>query len=186
MIYFENKGGWSRLPNPERRFRRFELNCLAEQAPNPENRVKLSEQIDWFGQRKAELHWKWSEVDLRSIQRAQEILKEELEQQRLGAFITQRELDQSDRPLVATPHHHIGTTRMHNDPRQGVVDSDCRVHGIPNLYIAGSSVFPTGGFANPTLTIIALALRLSYHLRELMKPGVSSLSTSVAAPNPRS
>lgn len=182
LIYFENKGGWSRLSSPERRFRRFELNCLAEQAPNPENRVKLTEQTDRFGQRKAELHWKWSEVDLGSIHRAQEIVKEELEQQRLGVFVTQREIDESDRPSVATPHHHIGTTRMHNDPRQGVVDSDCRVHGISNLYVAGSSVFPTGGFANPTLTIIALALRLSYHLKELMKPAFSSVSTSIAAP----
>jgi len=58
----------------------------------------------------------------------------------------------------------MGTTRMHPDPRQGVVDADCRVHGLENLYIAGSSVFPTGGLWNPTLTILALALRLADHL----------------------
>jgi len=60
--------------------------------------------------------------------------------------------------------HHLGTTRMAADPRAGVVDADCRVHGVANLYIAGSSVFPTGGCANPTLTIVALALRLADHL----------------------
>ena len=59
----------------------------------------------------------------------------------------------------------MGTTRMHADPRRGVVDADCRVHGIANLYVAGSSVFPTSGAANPTLTIVALALRLAGHLR---------------------
>jgi choline dehydrogenase-like flavoprotein len=59
----------------------------------------------------------------------------------------------------------MGTTRMHGDPTHGVVDADCRVHGIDNLYVAGSSVFPTGGFAHPTLTIVALAVRLAAHLR---------------------
>jgi len=62
-------------------------------------------------------------------------------------------------------NHHIGTTRMDNDPHRGVVNSNCRVHGINNLYIAGSSVFPTAGHANPTLTLMALAFRLSDHLK---------------------
>jgi len=65
--------------------------------------------------------------------------------------------------------HHMGTTRMHDDPRQGVVDSDCRVQGVSNLYVAGSSVFPTGGYANPTLTIVALALRLAEHLKRRLR-----------------
>ena len=63
----------------------------------------------------------------------------------------------------------MGTTRMHDDPRHGVVDKNCKVHGLGNLYIAGSSVFSTGGYANPTLTIVALAVRLSDHLGEIMK-----------------
>jgi choline dehydrogenase-like flavoprotein len=66
---------------------------------------------------------------------------------------------------VRGARHHMGTTRMHADPRRGVVDADCRVHGIANLYVAGSSVFPTSGAANPTLTIVALALRLAGHLQ---------------------
>lgn len=182
MPYSDHKGGWSRLPNSARRFRKFELTCLSEQAPNPENRVTLGDDLDRFGQRKIQLHWRWSELDLRSIWRAQDILKEELERNRLGRFATQRELDCGQPPHFTSPHHHLGTTRMHANPKEGVVDANCQIHGISNLYIAGSSVFPTGGFANPTLTIIALAVRLSYHLKELMKPPLSSLSGPAAAP----
>ena len=64
--------------------------------------------------------------------------------------------------------HHMGTTRMHRDPRHGVVDADCRVHGLANLFVAGSSVFPTGGYVNPTLTLVALALRLADHLKVVL------------------
>ena len=67
---------------------------------------------------------------------------------------------------LAGGFHHMGTTRMHDDPKQGVVDADCRVHGISNLYVAGSSVFPTGGSSNPTMMIVTLALRLAEHLKQ--------------------
>jgi|tagenome__1003787_1003787.scaffolds.fasta_scaffold20988306_4 choline dehydrogenase-like flavoprotein len=179
--YFENKGGWSRLQNNARRYRKFAISCLAEQSPNPENRVTLSDDADRLGQRKVQLHWRWSELDLQSINRAQAILKEELEQCGLGKFETQHDLDWEQPPLVASPHHHLGTTRMHTSPKEGVVDANCRIHGVQNVYVAGSSVFPTGGFANPTLTIIALTLRLAYHLKELMRSPRSSISTSSAA-----
>lgn len=69
------------------------------------------------------------------------------------------------RSVVEGGKHHIGTTRMHADPRLGVVDPDGRIHGSTNLYVTGSSVFPSGGYANPTLTIVALAIRLADHLR---------------------
>jgi choline dehydrogenase-like flavoprotein len=70
---------------------------------------------------------------------------------------------------IWTCHHHMGTTRMHDDPRQGVVDRHCAVHGLSNFYITGSSVFPTGGRANPTITIVALAIRLADHLKLTLK-----------------
>ena len=73
--------------------------------------------------------------------------------------------------------HHMGTTRMSDDPGRGVVDADCLVHGVSNLYVAGSSVFPTGGTAAPTLTIVALALRLADHVRQ-------GLSLRTARPEP--
>ena len=63
-------------------------------------------------------------------------------------------------------NHHMGTTRMHTDPRQGVVDADLKVHGIANLFVAGSGVFPTYGASNPTLNLVALTLRLAAHLRK--------------------
>jgi choline dehydrogenase-like flavoprotein len=75
--------------------------------------------------------------------------------------------------LIEANHHHLGATRMHTDPRQGVVDPDCRVHSVDNLYVAGSSVFPTYGASNPTLTIIAMALRLADKLREGARPELS-------------
>ena len=68
-------------------------------------------------------------------------------------------------PPMHVSYHHIGTTRMATNPRHGVVDANCRVHGTANLYVAGSSVFPTAGNANPTLTIVALAIRLAEHLQ---------------------
>jgi choline dehydrogenase-like flavoprotein len=71
----------------------------------------------------------------------------------------------SPNSLAAGGWHHMGTTRMHDDPKQGVVDANCRVHGLDNLYVAGSAAFTTSGVANPTLTLIALSLRLSDHLR---------------------
>jgi choline dehydrogenase-like flavoprotein len=67
-----------------------------------------------------------------------------------------------------TSYHHMGTTRMHTDPRQGVVDADCRVHDMSNLYVAGSSVFPTCGQVNPTLNLVAVTIRLADHIKQGM------------------
>ncbi|PIG93701.1 GMC oxidoreductase [Gloeocapsopsis sp. IPPAS B-1203] len=69
-------------------------------------------------------------------------------------------------------YHHIGTTRMSTNPKLGVVNADCQVHGISNLYVIGSSVFPTSGLSNPTLTIVALAIRLADHIKDRMQVGV--------------
>ena len=66
-------------------------------------------------------------------------------------------------------HHHMCTTRMSADPREGVVDADCKVYGVSNLYIGGSSVFATGGYATPTYTIVQLALRLGDHLGGVLR-----------------
>jgi choline dehydrogenase-like flavoprotein len=78
--------------------------------------------------------------------------------------------DETDWPQpVGGGSHHMGTTRMNDSPRQGVVDRNCRVHGIGNLYLAGSSIFPTSGVSNPTLTIIALTLRLADYLGREMR-----------------
>jgi choline dehydrogenase-like flavoprotein len=94
-----------------------------------------------------------------SVLRLQEMLVAEL--QRTGVGTLERSLEP---PVYTDASHHMGTTRMSAHPDQGIVDTECRLHGIANLYLAGSSVFPSGGHANPTLTIVALALRLADHL----------------------
>jgi choline dehydrogenase-like flavoprotein len=87
------------------------------------------------------------------------------------------------RPLVLQGgvYHHMGTTRMHDDPKAGVVDSTARVHGVANLFVAGSSVFPTGGYINPTLTIVALSMRLADHVKRVASRSASVATTSGAA-----
>jgi choline dehydrogenase-like flavoprotein len=163
--YSEGHCGWSRLTRLERRFSKFSLRALVEQSPDRSNRVMLQEQTDAYGQRKVKILWRWNELDLRSIRQAQKVFHEELATAGIGAFAPVEEAVGLQPRQFDSPHHFLGTTRMHDNPRNGVVDADCRVHGVPNLFIAGSSVFPTGGYANPTLTIVALALRLATHLQ---------------------
>jgi choline dehydrogenase-like flavoprotein len=155
-------------------YRSFVLECLSEQVPNPESRVRLGRRRDPFGLPRIELDWRLTELDQQSLRRATELFASEAG--RLG--IGRMRIDLEDGPTDAwarwdgsTPwrgpkgsYHLMGTTRMHEDAHRGVVDPDCRVHGVENLWIAGSSVFPTSGSVNPTLTIVALALRLADHL----------------------
>lgn len=140
-----------------------------EQAPNRESRVVLGQDRDRLGCPRVELRWRLSEIDKRTAHRAHEILREELAQAGIGDLRSLLGEPGDDWPsALRGARHHMGTTRMHPDPRRGVVDADCRVHGVANLYVAGSSVFPTSGTANPTLTIVALALRLAEHVARLL------------------
>lgn len=132
-----------------------------EQVPSKENRVTLSNQRDQFGRRRMRLHWRWTAADEANRQRVLQVVERELERAHVGRV---RRIRSSPPDPVA--HHHMGTTRMHDLASEGVVDADLRVHGTENLYVAGSSVFPTGGFANPTLTAVALAIRLAEHLAD--------------------
>ncbi|HEY9877248.1 MAG TPA: GMC family oxidoreductase [Leptolyngbyaceae cyanobacterium] len=161
-----HQGGWSKLPKNQNRFESFEIIHQIEQSPEPSNRVMLSRERDILGCPKLEVHWRWSQDDAERIRRGQLLIAKELYRAGLGNFHVEHE---DGIPKIGCPsgsHHLIGTTRMHNNPNQGVVDADCRVHGLSNLYIAGSSVFPTGGYANPTLTIVALSLRLGDLLKQ--------------------
>ena len=121
-----------------------------------------------LGQPLPSVHWRWDELSRRSALGAARFLSASFAAGGLGRL----EMPDDDPPALPNAlglNHHMGGTRIHTDPRQGVVDADCRVHGVSNLYIAGSSVFPTGGYANPTLTIVALAIRLADHIREAMQ-----------------
>lgn len=142
----------------------LQLRSMAEQAPNPASRVTLDQERDRFGVPRAVLDWRLTELDHRSIRRSQDVIDVGLQKQGLGRL--ERKLGEERPPAdLRGQWHHMGTTRMHTDPRQGVVDPDGLVHGMRNLYVAGSSLFPTSGYANPTLTVVALALRLAEHLR---------------------
>ncbi|MEG6508171.1 GMC family oxidoreductase [Methyloligella sp. 2.7D] len=135
----------------------------AEQAPNPDSRVTLEDATDRFGMKRAVLDWRITEDDLLSLRKTHELIGVAIGEAGLGRVKLGLGLPPNDDDIY-TGYHHIGTTRMHDDPKQGVVDADCRVHSTKNLYIAGSSVFTTEGTANPTLTITALAIRLADHL----------------------
>ena len=141
----------------------YRLNPMVEQAPNPESRVFLSQEKDALGQPRINLNWQLTSLDTYTITRAQEILDEELRRSGLGHLLIETHRERVPKGIHGG-WHHMGTTRMNPDPKQGVVDSNCRVHGIANLYVAGASVFPTGGYANPVLTTIALVLRLADHI----------------------
>lgn len=138
-----------------------------EQAPNPESRITLSDKLDPLGFPRAQLDWRLTDLDHRSVRRIQELVDQAV--RRAGIGRVERLYGEEYPPAKISGHwHHMGTTRMHDDPLCGVVDRHCRVHGISNLFVAGSSVFPTGGFVNPTLTIVALTLRLADHLKRVV------------------
>lgn len=139
----------------------------AEQVPNPESRVLLDETRDALGSPRAKLNWQLSPEDKATTRRACRIVGEELARLGLARMRLDEWLlaeDDAWQDLTGR-YHHMGTTRMSDDPKRGVVDHQCRVHGIANLYVAGCSVFATSGYANPTLTIVALAIRLADHLK---------------------
>ncbi|MEN8800045.1 MAG: GMC family oxidoreductase [Flavobacteriaceae bacterium] len=153
--------------------RAYELYTRMEQAPNPDSRITLSDKKDALGVPRAVLHWKLTELDRNSIQKLYTIIGKEAGESgigrlRLDPFLwAERSADIPD--TMGGGWHHMGTTRMSEDPKKGVVDKHCRVHGIENLHIAGSSCFSTAGAANPTLTLSALSLRLSDRIRSILK-----------------
>jgi choline dehydrogenase-like flavoprotein len=135
-----------------------------EQSPNPASRVTLTEETDALGMPRTHLDWQLSPRDAESLARTAELLAHRLGARNLGRL--RNEFTAEDAWSEGEwSWHHIGTTRMHEDPKRGVVDADCRLHSLDNLFVAGSSVFPTSGISNPTYTIVALALRLSDHLK---------------------
>lgn len=145
------------------------LGVQCEQCPNPDSRVTLGDDRDGLGMRRTVLDWRLTALDLHSVRTFVEVVAAEFRHLGIGT-IDLSTLSVPDDPSKMAKHffdssHHIGTTRMHEDPRHGVVDPHCRVHGVDNLFIGSSAVFPTGGASNPTLTIIALCLRIADRLK---------------------
>ena len=148
----------------------------SEQVPNPKSRVLLTEETDRFGLRRAGLDWRATDIDRRTIKQMIATFSRYLASNDYGNVRIEDWLLDDEQPIpgvgedywLGAGWHHMGTTRMATGPEEGVVDPDCRVFGVGNLFIAGSSVFPTGGHANPTLTIVQLTLRLCDHLDRVL------------------
>jgi len=146
----------------------FHVFSRMEQSPNPHSRVSLSTERDALGMPRVKLDWRLTELEKHSFRAFYEVLGQEFGRSGLGRvqlldWITSTEPGWPS--TLGGGWHHMGTTRMHESPRWGVVDPSCQVHGLSNLSIAGASVFPTGGGVNPTLTLVALSLRLSDSLK---------------------
>jgi choline dehydrogenase-like flavoprotein len=145
----------------------FSLDFHAEQVPNRESRIGLGSAIDRFGSRQVKIDWHYSRLDVETVAKSFNLLRDDLAEQSIGHLALAA--DEADVETVvrrdgAYGGHHIGTTRMGASASSGVVDCDGKVFGLNNLYVAGAATFPTSSQANPTLTIVALALRLAEHL----------------------
>jgi choline dehydrogenase-like flavoprotein len=140
----------------------LELYVQVETTPNPDSRIVLSDEKDAFGMPRAEMQWRITDFDKQKLRRTIELMGEELEAIGLGTLRLEPWVKDPGEFWSSEPFgglHLMGTTRMSESPERGVVDTDGRVHGLANLWVAGSSVFPTYGAANPGLTIAATALR---------------------------
>lgn len=160
------RGGWSRPGLDRSQFSVLEVHVQTEQSPERDNQLTLGNRTDALGRRRLDLQMTWSEADQQNLLRGMRLFAAEIERAGIGRFDPWLEFNGPLRPRLGGLHHPMGGTRMHIDPEQGVVDENCRVHGVANLYVAGSSVFPTSlGYVNPTLTVVALSTRLAAHLR---------------------
>lgn len=181
------RNGWRRGVegrHPVVRARQINVVVDLEQAPDPDSRVTLTEARDPFGMRRARVDWRLSELERTTSRRFGEHLKDEFARLGLGELALEPWLHARGAigaDDLSGTFHHIATTRMAADPRQGVVDANCRVHATDNLYLAGCSVFSTGGHANPTMTIVALALRLADHLAKVQEAPTQSAGRDVRA-----
>jgi choline dehydrogenase-like flavoprotein len=158
-----------KIPSMEpRRGKNFFLHFDAEQTPLRDSRVMLGSDVDVVGMPRLSVHWKFIESDVDSLMTSYRLLAAELAE---AGVAETKEADHSSRDRIISDlgvgSHHIGTTRMAARRTEGVVDSECRVFSVRNLSLASSSVFPTAGVANPTLTITAIALRVADRLKRM-------------------
>ena len=160
--YLSN-GGWADLAAKSDLFSSFEIWSMVEQAPDPENRIRLGQRSDANGMPKVAIHWRFTDADRDGVKRMRAQFKHEIETSGLGTVNWSPD-------LYTTPSsvHPIGGARMGTEPRTSVVGPDLRVHGLRNLFAASSAVFPTSGYANPTLTVVALACRLADRIKDML------------------
>lgn len=177
-IFFENWGEAAEAAKHEKGTieRAYQLKTRIEQMPNPNSRITLGAEKDELGVPRAQLHWELTAMDKRSIRRIHQMLGQQFGKAGIGRVkLMEFLLDEFDHSFPDTTNggwHHMGTTRMSDDPKKGVVDANCQVHGINNLYIAGAACYTTSAAPNPTLTLTALSLRLSHFIKEKVNKNV--------------
>ena len=153
----------------------YRVNLAFEHVPHKDSRLTLGTKLDALGQRKLEVNWCFTDDDQPSIFKVLEILPHKVAEAGLGTIDFGDELPSIENMTDAA--HQMGTTRMASRPEEGVVNTDCRVFGTENLYVAGSAVFPTGPSYSPTFTILALARRLGEHLLQKTPAKLVQLSS---------
>jgi choline dehydrogenase-like flavoprotein len=170
---FQRAGQEAASVSPDITNKSFELFIRIEQAPNPASRITLDRDKDALGVPRAMLHWELTAFEKRSIRTIYELIGRQVGIAGIGRVKLMEFLenanDHSWPSFAGAGWHHMGTTRMSDDPKNGVVDANCKVHGISNLFTAGASNYVTAAAPNPTLTLIALTLRLSDHLKQRIK-----------------
>jgi choline dehydrogenase-like flavoprotein len=148
------------------------LAALCEMAPDPNSRITLSDVRDPLGMRRARIDWRVGELERRTASEYIRTIASEFGRLGVGSYDLKQAARLDDETawvqMATDNNHHMGTTRMHESDKLGVVDSKCQVHGIDNLYIASSSVFPSSGSAYPTVTILALCIRVADRLKDLL------------------
>ncbi|MBM3111237.1 GMC family oxidoreductase [Pseudomonas sp. P66] len=153
------------------------ITTMIEQFPNAQSRISLLDEKDRLGVAKVNVNWVLSDDDRRTIkciggEMAKKFAEVGLGFVKLNSYVYDTAVD-----LKLSPHaHHMGTTRMAATPEFGVVDENCKVFGTDNLYVAGSSIFATGGASNPTMPLLQFALRLADHLNDKMSLASSGVS----------
>lgn len=172
MAMFQKADQTKVPPSESSESRAFELFTRIEQAPNPDSRVTLDTEKDSLGMPRANLNWVLTPLEKRSIRKIYELIGQQVGIEGIGRVklmdYLQDENDNTWPSFTGGGWHHMGTTRMSDDPKNGVVDANCKVHSLANLFVAGASCYVTGAAPNPTLTLIALSLRLSDHIKTLM------------------
>jgi choline dehydrogenase-like flavoprotein len=150
------------------RTNRYTVHFDAEQAPNPQSRVELGDDIDRFGLRRLRVKWRYSELDVESVVRCHRLPVEDFNRANVGTWqVTPEAVSEMVRSTINVGSHHIGTTRMSDSPQCGVVNRNGRLHGVQNLYFSSPSIFCTTSYANPLLTNTAFAVQLADHQRAL-------------------
>jgi choline dehydrogenase-like flavoprotein len=174
--------GYTRLFQPRWLIKGVKFQIIVEPEPDPGSRVMLSPtQTDQLGMNRVRLDWRLGSKVKRTFDRTLAILAEDMRKSGVAQVDLDPPLEGGRWPAdLEGTWHHMGTTRMHDSPKHGVVDRNCKVHGMSNLYVAGSSVFPTAGANFPTITLAALTFRLSEHLARELRTSSASYSMEAA------